>query len=92
MTLIYTTILFVFGRSDGNLETNQCGETAREREGALVMMSGTSQATPFAAGAAAIVRQYFGEGRLMNGIRDTLVAVPFSPSAALIKVCQEPNK
>ena len=43
--------------------------------------------TPLVAGAAALVRQYFREGRLMNGMGNELVREGFAPSAALVKAC-----
>ena len=43
--------------------------------------------TPLVAGAAALVRQYFREGRLMNGLGSALVREGFAPSAALVKAC-----
>jgi hypothetical protein len=42
-------------------------------------------AAPLVAGAAAIVRQYFEQGHLMNGMVDALVKRAFEPSAALVK-------
>ena len=44
-----------------------------------------AQTIAIRAGVAAIVRQYFREGRLMNGIREGLVKSPFLASAALMK-------
>eukprot|EP00587_Corethron_hystrix_P001682 CAMPEP_0113306470 /NCGR_PEP_ID=MMETSP0010_2-20120614/5706_1 /TAXON_ID=216773 ORGANISM="Corethron hystrix, Strain 308" /NCGR_SAMPLE_ID=MMETSP0010_2 /ASSEMBLY_ACC=CAM_ASM_000155 /LENGTH=797 /DNA_ID=CAMNT_0000161139 /DNA_START=87 /DNA_END=2477 /DNA_ORIENTATION=+ /assembly_acc=CAM_ASM_000155 len=49
----------------------------------LVQFSGTSMATPAAAGAAALVRQYFAEGWYENGKKGS--GSPLSPSAALVK-------
>ena len=75
----------VSARSDGSLTSNQCGTTSSAADYALTTMSGTSMAAPLVAGAAAIVRQYFEQGRLMNGMVDALVTRAFGPSAALVK-------
>ncbi|EKX54911.1 hypothetical protein GUITHDRAFT_44499, partial [Guillardia theta CCMP2712] len=61
-------------RSDGNLSSFQCS---------IMVMSGTSMATPICAGAAALVRQYFREGFLSSGVRNTSNGI--APSASLIK-------
>lgn len=60
--------------SDGNITTQNCG---------LDTGSGTSYAAPLAAGAAALVRQYFMDGYYPSGTPDASRA--FSPSAALIR-------
>lgn len=60
--------------SDNNITTNNCG---------LDTGSGTSYASPLAAGAAALVRQYFTDGYYPSGSPD--VTQGFAPSAALIK-------
>lgn len=60
--------------NDGNVETDNCGTRS---------MSGTSMASPTAAGLAALVREYFEEGFYPEG-----AATPddgFVPSAALVK-------
>jgi len=64
----------VSARSDGNVATNNCTS---------VSMSGTSMATPAAAGLAALIRQYYTDGFYPSG-----AAIPedgFAPSAALVK-------
>ncbi|MEM3396470.1 MAG: S8 family serine peptidase [Thermoplasmata archaeon] len=60
--------------SDGNLHSNNSG---------YITMSGTSMATPTAAGGAALVRQYFTEGWYPTGTK--VSSNGFTPSAALIK-------
>eukprot|EP00741_Cyanophora_paradoxa_P005315 tig00000870_g5154.t1 len=62
-------------RSDGNTGSNNC-DTKR--------MSGTSMATPIAAGAAALVRQYLTEGWYPSGAKKEGDAIA-SPPAALIR-------
>ncbi len=64
----------VSANNDGNISTNNC-----DAQG----MSGTSMASPGAAGLAALVRQYFVDGFYPSG-----AAVPadaFTPSAALLR-------
>jgi subtilisin family serine protease len=60
--------------NDLNVTTNNCGTAT---------MSGTSMATPGAAGMAALVRQYYADGYYPTGAAVT--ANRFTPSAALIK-------
>ncbi len=67
----------VSAKSDGlvlGFAPDDCGEVAA---------SGTSMATPTAAGLAALVRQYFQEGRYPDGAPRPARA--FTPSAALVK-------
>jgi hypothetical protein len=61
-------------RSDGNVGTNNC---------TTLTQSGTSQATPAAAGFGALVRQYFTDGFYPSGA--AVAADGFAPSAALVK-------
>jgi subtilisin family serine protease len=61
-------------RNDLNVTTGNCNTTR---------MSGTSMASPGAAGLAALVRQYYGDGFYPTGSAET--AHRFTPSAALIK-------
>lgn len=60
--------------SDNNITTNNCGTDTG---------SGTSYASPLAAGAAALVRQYFTDGYYPSGSPSSTQG--FVPSAALIK-------
>jgi hypothetical protein len=64
----------VSARSDTNVASNNCTTTT---------MSGTSMASPAAAGMAALVRQYYTDGNYPTGA--PVVANRFTPSAALIK-------
>jgi len=64
----------VSARNDGNVTTNTCATTT---------MSGTSMASPGAAGMAALVRQYYTDGNFPTGA--PVAANGFTPSAALIK-------
>lgn len=64
----------VSANNDGNVTTNNCGTIA---------FSGTSMATPGAAGLTALIRQYYTDGFYPSG-----AAVPgdgFPPSAALLR-------
>ncbi|HXU44292.1 MAG TPA: S8 family serine peptidase, partial [Thermoanaerobaculia bacterium] len=60
--------------SDNNTTTNNCGTKS---------LSGTSMATPGAAGFAALVRQYYADGFYPSGARNSANA--FNPSAALVR-------
>lgn len=60
--------------SDNNITTNNCG---------LDTGAGTSYASPLAAGAAALVRQYYMDGYYPTGVADPARAL--KPSAALVK-------
>jgi len=64
----------ISARNDMNVATNNC---------ATVSMSGTSMASPAAAGMAALVRQYYTDGNYPSGA--PVAADRFTPSAALIK-------
>jgi subtilisin family serine protease len=64
----------VSARNDGSVTTNNCATTT---------MSGTSMASPGAAGMAALVRQYYADGNYPSGA--PVAANQFTPSAALIK-------
>jgi len=64
----------VSARNDGNVGTNNCS---------TITMSGTSMASPAAAGMAALVRQYYTDGYYPSGA--PIAADEFTPSAALIK-------
>jgi subtilisin family serine protease len=61
-------------QSDGVVTTDNCGQSQK---------SGTSMATPTVAGLAALVRQFFVEGRHRTGTPDAALA--FEPSAALVR-------
>ncbi|HEU4730789.1 MAG TPA: S8 family serine peptidase [Kofleriaceae bacterium] len=64
----------VSARNDANVTTNNC---------ATITMSGTSMASPGAAGMAALVRQYYTDGFYPTGA--AVVANGITPSAALVK-------
>ncbi len=64
----------ISANSDNNTGTNNCGTRS---------MSGTSMASPGAAGAAALVRQYYTEGWYPSGAANAPDA--FTPSGALLK-------
>lgn len=64
----------VSARNDSNVTTNNCS---------TITMSGTSMASPAAAGMAALVRQYYADGNYPTGA--PVAANGFAPSAALIK-------
>jgi subtilisin family serine protease len=60
--------------NDGNITSNNCGTAT---------MSGTSMASPGAAGLTALIRQYYVDGWYPSGSKITTDAFP--PSAALLK-------
>ncbi|HSS00753.1 MAG TPA: S8 family serine peptidase [Kofleriaceae bacterium] len=64
----------ISARNDRNIASNNCN---------TIQMSGTSMASPGAAGMAALVRQYYTDGFFPTGSADAADA--FTPSAALIK-------
>jgi hypothetical protein len=64
----------VSARNDTNVASNNCATTT---------MSGTSMASPAAAGMAALARQYYTDGFYPTGA--AVVANRFTPSAALVK-------
>jgi len=64
----------ISARNDASVTSNNC---------ATISMSGTSMASPAAAGMAALVRQYYTDGNYPTGA--PVVANRFTPSAALIK-------
>ena len=64
----------VSARNDSSVATNNCATTT---------MSGTSMASPAAAGMAALVRQYYTDGNYPTGA--PVAGNGFAPSAALIK-------
>ncbi len=64
----------VSARNDVSATSNNCGTTS---------LSGTSMATPGAAGLTALIRQYFTDGWYPTGSR--VAANGFTPSAALLK-------
>jgi len=66
--------LIVSAGSDGSVTANNCGTAT---------MSGTSMASPAAAGMAALVRQYYTDGNYPTG--SPVAANRFIPSAALLK-------
>lgn len=64
----------VSARNDTNAASNNCATTT---------MSGTSMASPAAAGMAALVRQYYTDGNYPTGA--PVVANKFTPTGALVK-------
>jgi hypothetical protein len=60
--------------TDGDATTGNCDE---------LVISGTSMAAPAVAGLAALVRQYFVEGRYLTGTADSEAG--FEPSSALVR-------
>ncbi|HWM91567.1 MAG TPA: S8 family serine peptidase [Thermoanaerobaculia bacterium] len=64
----------VSANNDINVTTNNCG---------TISMSGTSMATPGAAGLTALIRQYYTDGWYPTGSENS--ANGFTPSAALLK-------
>jgi hypothetical protein len=64
----------VSANNDGNIATNNCGRRT---------MSGTSMASPAAAGLSALIRQYYTDGWYPTG--DPVPSDGFTPSAALLK-------
>ena len=64
----------ISARNDGNVTTNNC---------TTIQMSGTSMASPGAAGMAALVRQYYADGNYPTG--GPVAANGLAPSAALVK-------
>ena len=61
-------------RNDGSLTSNNCGTAS---------LSGTSMASPGAAGLTALIRQYYAQGWYPSGI--PTAADAFAPSAALMR-------
>ena len=66
----------------GECDGNEIPSAGGKRDG-LLSMEGTSMSTPVVSGSAALVRQYFEEGWLVNGEKNTAEGI--SPSAALVK-------
>jgi hypothetical protein len=64
----------ISANNDGNITSNNCNTTS---------MSGTSMASPAAAGLTALIRQYFDDGWYPTGAPVTVDG--FAPSAALMK-------
>lgn len=64
----------VSANNDGSISSNNCG---------TIGMSGTSMATPGAAGLTALIRQYYVDGYYPTGFESS--ANGFTPSAALLK-------
>lgn len=64
-------------KSDGNANSHTCSTND------LVSMQGTSMATPLAAGAVSLVREYYMKGFYPSGVANE--ADSMSPSAALVK-------
>eukprot|EP00698_Gefionella_okellyi_P004979 TRINITY_DN1458_c0_g1_i2.p1 TRINITY_DN1458_c0_g1~~TRINITY_DN1458_c0_g1_i2.p1 ORF type:complete len:600 (-),score=93.13 TRINITY_DN1458_c0_g1_i2:233-2032(-) len=63
--------------ADDNAATVQCDPDVRSPQAAITFKQGTSMSTPLAAASAALIRQYFREGRYLGK--------PMIPSAALLK-------
>jgi subtilisin family serine protease len=70
-------------RSDGDINSGQCGALLGLPDLIVLKKSGTSMAAPMVAGSALLVRQYFTEGWYPTGTKQP--ANQFNPSAALVK-------
>eukprot|EP00741_Cyanophora_paradoxa_P012702 tig00020616_g12272.t1 len=71
--------------ADDGADTFQCSPVSRYGPGkpALKVEQGSSMATPVAAGMATLIRQYYREGRHVDGTKQT--ASGFNPSGSLVK-------
>lgn len=91
-----SVLIALFSRccSDGGGGVEQIFSASNGGDGScqLDMNSGTSMSCPIAAGAAALVRQYFVEGfysadvEARGGLCSTFPCTEFGPSGALVKV------
>lgn len=70
-------------RSDGLPYSFQCGGELHRDDAGIRILSGTSMAAPFVAGAGLLIRQYFREGRFPTGFRGS--SASYEPTAALLK-------